>query len=237
MFKLTNFDQAPKSIATVQVVTISGKVICNLPKKLIKPKTSNYRISVRIVEYLRCRGKDYVYNVIHKNNHQITVIKQYLNHAIKILYMNGSLMETYNNCDNNISGISRQKMLSRIRKIAQNYTASYWRDISGFYYDGIKIIVTINPERSRFLNLIADQTYSILYIPHNFRHDKEILLMIVKGNGMMLEYASYQLKDSKRVVLAAITNNKLALQFASDRLKHKKSFMSICATCSALRTD
>merc|ERR1712187_100541 len=59
--------------------------------------------------------------------------------------------------------------------------------------------ITQNPNALRFTSLVDD---------------RDVVLMAVRSNGMLLEFASEELRRDHEVVLAAICNNPRAKRFA-----------------------
>ena len=55
--------------------------------------------------------------------------------------------------------------------------------------------------------------FYFLDIIDEFNDDKEVMLKVVKQNGLMLKYASPKLKYNKEIVKEAIKNNPFALKF------------------------
>ena len=82
-----------------------------------------------------------------------------------------------------------------------------------------------------FLNLdlkISKKFYEILRnnghkynkkIPIQVYNNKNIVLNIVKNNGLSLEFASDELKNDRDIVYEAVANNGISLEFASEELK------------------
>ena len=54
-------------------------------------------------------------------------------------------------------------------------------------------------------------------------NNSEIVLMAVRNNGPMLEFASPRLRASREVVMAAVANDTSSLEFASRALQHELS--------------
>jgi hypothetical protein len=59
----------------------------------------------------------------------------------------------------------------------------------------------------------------------NIFNDKNIIMNVVKNNGLALQYASERLQDDEEIVMIAIQNNMWALNFASERLKDDKEIV------------
>ncbi|MDX2346902.1 MAG: DUF4116 domain-containing protein [Legionella sp.] len=76
-----------------------------------------------------------------------------------------------------------------------------------------------NPDREALLNKIETSCGRILK-ELNIEHDRDIVLVSVNQNGLILKYASDGLKADLEVVLAAVNQHGLALQFACKELKN-----------------
>ena len=53
-------------------------------------------------------------------------------------------------------------------------------------------------------------------------NNKDVLILMVEEDGMMLKYGSNALKDDKEVVQKAVKQNPEAIKFASDKLKNDR---------------
>ena len=59
----------------------------------------------------------------------------------------------------------------------------------------------------------------------SYHNDKEVALVAVKRNGLVLDYCSKELKDDFDIVLAAVSNNGVSIKYASDNLKDNKKIV------------
>lgn len=71
----------------------------------------------------------------------------------------------------------------------------------------------------RKIVLEAAQQGYILTSDSPFFSDREIVLVVVKEHGLMLEFVNAKLRDDREVVLAAVRKNGLALKFANPKLQ------------------
>jgi hypothetical protein len=67
--------------------------------------------------------------------------------------------------------------------------------------------------------------------------DFDVVLSVVKRNGMELEYASSDLIDNELIVLAAVEQNGLALQFASDDQRENSEVIDSACTQNPLALE
>ena len=65
------------------------------------------------------------------------------------------------------------------------------------------------------MNLITNQS------------SREDVLLSVKDEGLMLEYASAELKNDREIVLEAINTDPEAIEYASDELKNDSEILEI----------
>jgi hypothetical protein len=67
--------------------------------------------------------------------------------------------------------------------------------------------------------------------------DFDVVLSVVKRNGMELEYASSDLIDNEDIVLAAVEQNGIALQFASDTMRENNEVIDRACTQNPLALE
>lgn len=72
-------------------------------------------------------------------------------------------------------------------------------------------------EYDDFLVMMHDITEKI---PEELSNNRELVIDVVRKNGLALQYVSEQLRDDDIVVKIAVENNGMALQFASHRLQN-----------------
>lgn len=73
--------------------------------------------------------------------------------------------------------------------------------------------------KKNIISLLQNGVITINDLSEELKNDKEIILSVVKINGLLLEFASDELKSDKEVVLAALKNDKNALEYVSDKMK------------------
>lgn len=77
-------------------------------------------------------------------------------------------------------------------------------------------------EYDEFLVMMHDITQKI---PEELNNNRELVIDIVRKNGLALEHVSDLLRDDYEVVKIAVENNGMALQFASNRLQNLHSMV------------
>jgi hypothetical protein len=65
------------------------------------------------------------------------------------------------------------------------------------------------------------------FASYNIRNNKNIVIKLLKENGLVLEWVSDRLKDDEEVVLEAIKQNCLAIKFASYSVRNNKKIAMI----------
>ena len=72
------------------------------------------------------------------------------------------------------------------------------------------------------LEVVREDGLALQYASKDLRGDKEVVLEAVRQNGRALQYASEDLRGDKEVVLEAVREDGYALQYASEELRGNK---------------
>ena len=72
------------------------------------------------------------------------------------------------------------------------------------------------------LEVVKQNGLALQFASEKLQDDKNVVLEAVKQNGWALAYASENLRDDKDIVLEAVKQNEWALQFASEELRIDK---------------
>lgn len=65
-----------------------------------------------------------------------------------------------------------------------------------------------------------------LSLPDHIKHDKTVVLLMMKVNGLMLKYIPEQLKSDLDIVYAAVTQNESSIHYASQNIINSVSLMN-----------
>jgi hypothetical protein len=84
---------------------------------------------------------------------------------------------------------------------------------------------------------ISETYYNLRHSPCKIQGNREIVLEVVKKEGLQLEYASDELKNDRELVLAAVKANGSALEYASDELKNDREVVVEAVKCNAYALD
>jgi hypothetical protein len=121
-----------------------------------------------------------------------------------------------------------------INKLIDNdeLTKSMINNIHEKHYEFIlskrgKYIEYINSPSSKHIAIaVKSHGTALLYGSDDNRNNKEIVLMAIANNGLMLECVNPSLKDDHYVVMVAVKQNYEAIKFASDRILSDPAIMS-----------
>jgi len=99
----------------------------------------------------------------------------------------------------------------------------------------IKNLMKIN--KVLMIELIKNNTYSLVNVSNEWGGDKDVVLTAVKNNGHNLKFASDDLRNDRDIVLAAIKTNGCCLMYASDELRNNKKMVlkSVCENFISLQ--
>ena len=98
-------------------------------------------------------------------------------------------------------------------------------DIRENFKDEVKYD-TLYADKEIMLAMVKEDGLLLDYAYDELKSDREVVLAAVKQNGVALEYASDELISDKEVVLAAVKQHGLAYSYASDELKIDTSIIA-----------